>query len=109
MAAAATRGGVSFCFKNEQGKIQRELEAAQKDNDFIYHDKVPDVKTLPALGKLAVAKPLPIPEKFSTNFVGEKICFVMVVRYTQKICIYLQAHSFCICTDRIIIRKIHLK
>ncbi|XP_053408218.1 programmed cell death 6-interacting protein-like isoform X3 [Mercenaria mercenaria] len=75
MAAAATRGGLSFNFKNEQGKIQRELDAAQKDNDFIYHDKVPDVKTLPALGKLAVAKPLPIQEKYSTSFVDlfEKI------------------------------------
>ncbi|KAL4229283.1 Rhophilin [Mactra antiquata] len=75
MAAASTRGGISFNFKNEQGKIQRELEAAQKDNDFIYHDKVPDVKTLPALGKAAVAKPLPVPEKFSTSFVDlfEKI------------------------------------
>jgi programmed cell death 6-interacting protein len=72
MAAAATRGGMCFNFKNEQGKIQRELEAAQKDNDFIYHDKVPDVKTLPALGKLAVAKPLPIPEKFSTSFTGKE-------------------------------------
>ena len=71
MAAAATRGGLQFSFKNEQAKIQRELEAAQKDNDFIYHDIIPDVKTLPVLGKLAVAKPLPLPEKFSTNFIGK--------------------------------------
>ena len=70
MAAAATRGGASFAFKQEQDKIQRELDAAQKDNDFIYHDKVPDVKALPSLSKAAVAKPLPIPEKFSTNFQG---------------------------------------
>ena len=71
MAAAATRGGASFSFRNEQDKIQRELESAQKDNDFIYHDKVPDVKTLPGLSKAAVAKPLPIPDKFSSNFQGK--------------------------------------
>ncbi|XP_052245099.1 LOW QUALITY PROTEIN: programmed cell death 6-interacting protein-like [Dreissena polymorpha] len=75
MAAAATRGGLSFNFKNEQARIQRELEAAQKDNDFIYHDIIPDVKSLPILGKTAVAKPLPLPERFSTSFVDlfEKI------------------------------------
>ena len=60
-----------FNFKNEQGKIQRELDSAQKDNDFIYHDIIPDVKSLPGLGKAAVAKPLAVPEKFSTNFVGK--------------------------------------
>ena len=70
MAAAATRGGANFAFKQEQDKLLRELEAAQKDNDFIYHDKVPDVRTLPALTKAAVAKALPIPDKFSTNFQG---------------------------------------
>ena len=70
MATASTRGGMSFSFKTEQAKIQRELDAAQKDNDFIYHDKIPDIKTLPPPGKTAVAKPLPVPEKFSTSFQG---------------------------------------
>ncbi|XP_052804277.1 programmed cell death 6-interacting protein-like isoform X2 [Mya arenaria] len=75
MAAAVTRGGMNFNFKNEQAKIQRELDAAQKDNDFIYHDIIPDVKTLPGLGRAAVSKPLPVPSKFSSSFVDlfEKI------------------------------------
>lgn len=76
MAAAATRGGLQFSFKHEQGKILRELEAAQKDNDFIYHDIIPDVKSLPALGKTAVAKPLPVPEKFSANFIGKMCSYI---------------------------------
>ena len=71
MAAAATRGGANFSFKQDQDRIQRELESAEKDNNFIYHDKIPDVKALPGLTKAAVAKPLPIPDKLSTNFQGE--------------------------------------
>ncbi|XP_046563648.1 LOW QUALITY PROTEIN: programmed cell death 6-interacting protein-like [Haliotis rubra] len=66
--AAQTRGGQTFCFRNEQGKVQREMEEAVKDNNFIYHDKVPDVKTLPIIGKAAVAKPSPVAQRFSTNF-----------------------------------------
>ncbi|XP_067685634.1 programmed cell death 6-interacting protein-like isoform X2 [Haliotis asinina] len=68
LSAAQTRGGQTFCFRNEQGKVQRELDEAVKDNNFIYHDKVPDVKTLPIIGKAAVAKPSPVAQRFSTNF-----------------------------------------
>ena len=71
MAAAATRGGANFSFKQDQDKIQRELESAEKDNNFIYHDKIPDIKALPSLSKAAVAKPLAIPDKWSSNFQGE--------------------------------------
>ena len=71
MAASSQRGGTTFNFRNEQGRIQRELQAAKKDNDFIYHDKVPDVKTLPAIGKATIAKPSPLPaSNFSDKFQG---------------------------------------
>ena len=71
MAASSQRGGTTFNFKNEQGKIQRELQAAKKDNDFIYHDKVPDVKTLDTIGKATIAKPSPPPSgTFSDKFQG---------------------------------------
>ena len=85
MAAAATRGGASFSFKQEQDKIQRELEAAEKDNNFIYHDKIPDVKALPGLQKAAVAKPLPIPDKFSTNFQGKALHSVLSIQHSEFI------------------------
>ena len=73
LSAAQTRGGLTvFSFKNELGRVGRELQAAKKDNDFIYHDKIPDVKTLPSLGKLAVAKITPFPEKnMSDKFTGK--------------------------------------
>ena len=70
MNAAQSRGGVAFSFKNELTKIQRALQSAKKDNDFIYHDKVPDVKTLSAIGRAAIAKPTPVPTRFSSNFTG---------------------------------------
>jgi programmed cell death 6-interacting protein len=71
MAASSQRGGTTFNFKNEQGKIQRELQAAKKDNDFIYHDRVPDVKTLDTIGKVTIAKPSPLPSSiFSDKFQG---------------------------------------
>ncbi|XP_078334645.1 programmed cell death 6-interacting protein-like isoform X3 [Crassostrea virginica] len=63
LTAAQTRGGAAFAFKTEQGRIQRELQAAKKDNDFIYHDKIPDLKTLPGIGKAAIAKPSPFTNK----------------------------------------------
>ncbi|KAK3106570.1 hypothetical protein FSP39_022711 [Pinctada imbricata] len=73
LSAAQSRGGVTFSFKNEQGRVQRDLQAAKKDNDFIYHDKVPDIKSLPSIGKAAIAKASPFPqthlsEKFTDLF-----------------------------------------
>ncbi|XP_061174111.1 programmed cell death 6-interacting protein-like isoform X2 [Saccostrea echinata] len=63
LTAAQSRGGAAFAFKTEQGRVQRELQAAKKDNDFIYHDKIPDLKNLPTIGKAAIAKPAPFPNK----------------------------------------------
>ncbi|KAK7480996.1 hypothetical protein BaRGS_00027811 [Batillaria attramentaria] len=68
MTASQTRGGATFAFRNEIGKIQRALESAKKDNDFIYHDKIPDLKTLGAIGKAAVAKAAPVAKPMSSKF-----------------------------------------
>ncbi|KAK7092226.1 programmed cell death 6-interacting protein-like isoform X2 [Littorina saxatilis] len=68
MNASQTRGGTTFCFRNEVGKLQRALESAKKDNDFIYHDKIPDLKSLPSIGKAAVAKASPVANPMSTKF-----------------------------------------
>ena len=72
MKASQTRGSGSFCFRAEHNRILRALEAAKKDNDFIYHDKVPDTKSLPAIGKAPVAKPIFPSSPLSSNFVGKK-------------------------------------
>lgn len=53
-------------------KINRALVAAKKDNDFIYHDRVPEVKDLEPIGKAALVKATavtpPISQKFTDLF-----------------------------------------
>ena len=44
-------------------RAERALTDAKKDNDFIYHERIPDEKTLAQVAKAAVAKPTPIPER----------------------------------------------
>ncbi|ERE75866.1 programmed cell death 6-interacting protein [Cricetulus griseus] len=58
--------------KDFSDKISRALTAAKKDNDFIYHDRVPDLKDLDPIGKATLVKPtpvnVPISQKFSDLF-----------------------------------------
>ncbi|KAK7601370.1 hypothetical protein V9T40_008811 [Parthenolecanium corni] len=49
-------------------KATRALADAEKDNNFIYHEAVPDVKNLSAIAKAPVAKPTPLPSRLSSNF-----------------------------------------
>ncbi|KAG7253594.1 hypothetical protein CRUP_013312, partial [Coryphaenoides rupestris] len=49
-------------------KINRALANAKKDNDFIYHDRVPEVKDLDHIGKAALAKPTAITPPLSHKF-----------------------------------------
>ena len=39
--------------------VKKDFEAANKDNNFIYNDLVPDFGTLEPPGKATLAKPLP--------------------------------------------------
>lgn len=48
----------------------QELNEAKKDNDFIYHERIPDVKHLEPVTKAAIAKPTPVPAKLSAKFKG---------------------------------------
>ncbi|ESO86831.1 hypothetical protein LOTGIDRAFT_207048 [Lottia gigantea] len=66
--ASQTRGGMTFSFQNDVSRVKRALDAAKKDNDFIYHEKIPEVKNLPQIGKAVIAKPLFPPAPFSKNF-----------------------------------------
>ncbi|XP_075056109.1 programmed cell death 6-interacting protein [Mixophyes fleayi] len=54
--------------KDLSDKISRALTAAKKDNDFIYHDRVPDLKDLDPIGKAALVKPTPIPFPLSPKY-----------------------------------------
>jgi len=63
--------GKSTFFQDHINRAQKALTDSKKDNDFIYHERVPDAKSLPAIGKAPLAKPLPIPERMSQSFKGK--------------------------------------
>nr|CAD7425918.1 unnamed protein product [Timema monikensis] len=65
---AQTRSGKPSYFQDHANKAQRALTEAKKDNDFIYHERIPDAKSLPSLGKAQLVKLLPVPERLSQNF-----------------------------------------
>ena len=48
---------------NWYNKADQALKTAKKDNDFIYHERIPDQKSLKPIGKAVVAKPIALPEK----------------------------------------------
>jgi len=51
-------------------KATKSLADAKKDNDFIYHERIPDAATLAPIEKVAsarLAKPTPVPMKFNNN------------------------------------------
>ena len=57
-------------FKDILGKVKRALEAAKKDNDFIYHDVVPKVEALSSIGSAVLAKPGEIARPMNPKFQG---------------------------------------
>lgn len=67
---AQQKSNKSNLFQDYANKAQRNLIEIKKDNDFIYHERIPDVKNLESIGKASVAKLLPLPEIFSSNFKG---------------------------------------
>ncbi|MED6273489.1 Rhophilin, Rho GTPase binding protein [Characodon lateralis] len=54
--------------KDLTDKINRALTAAKKDNDFIYHDRVPEVKDLEHIGKAALVKATAITPPLSQKY-----------------------------------------
>ncbi|XP_044140527.1 programmed cell death 6-interacting protein [Bufo gargarizans] len=54
--------------KDLSDKVSRALTAAKKDNDFIYHDRVPDLKDLEPVGKAALVKSTPISVPLSQKY-----------------------------------------
>lgn len=68
--AAQQRSNKPNLFQDYTNKAQRNLTEVKKDNDFIYHERIPDIKNLEVIGKAVVAKILPLPETFSSNFKG---------------------------------------
>ncbi|CAG7817435.1 unnamed protein product [Allacma fusca] len=68
---AQQRSGNPNFFSDYANKASRLLAEAKKDNDFIYHERIPESGSLAAIEKVQsarLAKPLPVGERLSTNF-----------------------------------------
>ena len=87
--ACQQRSGVN-CLCNAGDWIKRANRAltdAKKDNDFIYHERIPELKSLTAIGRASVVKATPLPDKFLPD---EKELFgaLMPVHIHQAIAAY---------------------
>ncbi|KAK6053898.1 BRO1-like domain protein, partial [Cooperia oncophora] len=58
----------SGCLSEQLNQIQKMYTAAKKDNDFIYHERIADFRSLPALPRAALAKALPVTHPISPRF-----------------------------------------
>lgn len=86
MKTVASRYDEYVSVKDLTDKINRALTAAKKDNDFIYHDRVPEVKDLDAIGKAALVKATAITPPLSQKFTGTS-------RQFDTQCVYMHSGS----------------
>ena len=55
-------GGLGSRFKDKWlSRIECDLKEAHKNNDFIYHARIPDEKSLAPIARVLMAKPTPLP------------------------------------------------
>lgn len=66
--AAQSRSGDAGLLNEYLNRAKRNLEESVKDNNFIYNEMIPDVKSLSTPGKVQLAKSLPIGSPMSQNF-----------------------------------------
>ena len=95
LQSATHRGGQHVNFKSTTEKVQRALAAAKKDNDFIYHDIVPEIANLKSIGSAPIAKPLEIPSPLYLKFSG--VCNFQGPRrmlFLMDIHIYVSLNGF---------------
>ena len=64
---AESKGVHADFVKAYSSKAGFNLTQVKKDNDFIYHARIPEHKTLEPIGQAAIAKPTPLPEHFLEN------------------------------------------
>jgi len=60
--AQQSSGALTY-FQDLANKAQRNLTEAKKDNDLIYLEKIPVLKSLPSVGKAMLAKSVQVPER----------------------------------------------
>jgi len=77
MSAAEAHSGSAFLFADIQKRLLRALQDAEKDNDFIYHAKIPEISSLTAITKAAVARSTPVSSPMSSQFKGYMLAVVI--------------------------------
>lgn len=66
--AAQQRSNKPNLFQDYATKAERRLTVIKKDNDFIYHERIPDIKSLEPIGKANIAKFLTMSQPMNSNF-----------------------------------------
>lgn len=61
----ASSSGAPTPLADALARAQRQLAAAIKDNDFIYHERIPEPQQLEPVARAAIAKALPPPERWA--------------------------------------------
>lgn len=74
--AAQSRSGKPTIFEEYASRAQRNLTEAKKDNDLIYNEMIPDIKSLETPGKALLAKPIALTGRLSD---GNKDLFGVLV------------------------------
>ncbi|KAL0831687.1 hypothetical protein ABMA28_001234 [Loxostege sticticalis] len=67
LRGAASRVGQAGFLQEQATRAARHLAEATKDNDFIYHERVPDVRQLEPIARASVAKPLPMADHWAAS------------------------------------------
>jgi programmed cell death 6-interacting protein len=73
MSLVEKRGGIANAgslYAEFQKTIESTQQQAEKDNNFIYHLRVPDASTLSPVEKAVVAKATPLSSPLNSTFTG---------------------------------------
>jgi len=88
-AAGMERGPVGLCnAKDWLKRADRALTDARKDNDFIYHERIPEERQLTAIAKAAVAKPTPLTARLGNPDAPELFVSLVPVPIHQAMAAY---------------------
>lgn len=98
MKTVASRYDEYINVKDLVDKINRALTAAKKDNDFIYHDRVPDLKDLEPIGKASLVKSTPVVVPLSQKFTGKQSLPSTGQLLPCKMCLATKA---CLCHEKV--------
>ncbi|VDO63341.1 unnamed protein product [Heligmosomoides polygyrus] len=66
------------CFREQVSEIENAQKAANSDNRLIYHERIPEHFTLPALPRANLAKPTPLSNPLYAGFKGSIVASLSV-------------------------------